>query len=362
MARLGSLGRAISVPLFALLAVSCSKVEREKAPSVDQTGPLTPRRVAFHPVDPDRLLIVEADGLVSVWRVADAQQPEKLLSIRARAVDAQFPVGREGVVSGGRDGLVRLWGGDGRETWRSSRGHKGEVRAVAAAPGRVASAGVDGLIRQWALDGSELGPPLAGHEGIVLSLAFSPGGDWLVSEGADTTLRLWPLRGGPREKKGARVFRDPVRKFRKMLPSLIKLDAQWGWGRSVAFSPRGSLLAAAGLDGTIRLWNLDGTPHGPPMKGHRGHHVRSIAFSPRGDRIATAGFDGTARLWNLDGSSHGEPFKGHRQAVTSVTFSKDGNRLATAGLDGTVRLWGLDGSLLGVLPKGSVVRQEVGER
>ena len=351
----GCLGRLAILVSLTLFVSACSKPDQARL--VDQRGPIEPRRVAFHPSDPDRVLVVEANGVVSVWRIADPKQPEKLLSIAAKALDAQFLPGQERIVTGGQDGTVAAWDSDGREVWRSKKSHDGEIRALAVGPGLVATAGQDGTIRLWAPDGSELGPPLTGHEGMVLAVAVSPGGEWLASEGADTTIRLWRLGGGKAGAEAARVFRDPIPMYRKMLPGLVKLDVQWGWDRSVAFSPRGDVLAATGLDGSVRLWDLNGSPRSEALKGHSPHHVRSVAFSPRGDVFATGGFDGTVKLWNLDGSGHGKPFVGHeRKVVFSVAFAPGGKRLVSAGLDNTVRLWNSDGSPQGTLPRGAVGR------
>lgn len=70
--------------------------------------------------------------------------------------------------------------------------------------------------------------------------------------------------------------------------------------RVADFSPDGTRIASGGLDGTIRLWTLDGKPTGEPLKGHVGS-VESVAFSPDGKYIASGGEDGTVRLWTLDG-------------------------------------------------------------
>ncbi|MEH2453638.1 WD40 repeat domain-containing protein, partial [Nostoc sp.] len=72
-------------------------------------------------------------------------------------------------------------------------------------------------------------------------------------------------------------------------------------------------------------------------KGHQGT-VRGVSFSPDGKTIATASLDGTARLWNLQGQLLQE-FKGHQGTVRGVSFSPDGKTIATASLDGTARLW-----------------------
>jgi len=58
------------------------------------------------------------------------------------------------------------------------------------------------------------------------------------------------------------------------------------------------MLASAGSDGTVRLWNLDGSARGQPLQGHEGS-VLSVAFSPNGDLLASAGEDGAVRSWGI---------------------------------------------------------------
>ncbi len=111
---------------------------------------------------------------------------------------------------------------------------------------------------------------------------------------------------------------------------------------SVAFSTDGKLLAAAGFDGTVRLWRVEDGTRASTLKGHKSY-VYSVAFSPAGDKLATAGADRTVRIWNASDGALLNTLKGHRDYVWSAVFFPDGERVASGGDDRTVRLWGTGG-------------------
>ena len=162
----------------------------------------------------------------------------------------------------------------------------------------------------------------------VLALAHSPEGSLLASAGSDGTVKLWDAQTGA---------------------AVATLKGHNDRVLAVAFSTDGKRLASCSADGTVRLWDVARRQAaGPPLTEHVGA-VLALAFSAEG-LLATAGADQHILLRDGEtGAVRGAPLVGHGDAVTGLAFSPDGRRLASSGYDGSLLLWKVDGEVAPLL-------------
>ncbi|UBU09249.1 WD40 repeat domain-containing protein [Nonomuraea gerenzanensis] len=159
------------------------------------------------------------------------------------------------------------------------------------------------------------------HTGVITGMAISPDGRLVASAGFDSRLRIFEVATG-RELGG-----NP--------PAVAA-----GLVNDLAFSPDGRTLAYTAADAAVRLWDVPRRrPAGIALIAEDDTPA-ALAFSPDGEILATGTSRGDVLLWDL--RTHrplGTPMTGHTSGVTALAYQRDGTAVATVAGDGTARLW-----------------------
>ena len=167
--------------------------------------------------------------------------------------------------------------------------------------------------------------------GTIEGAAYSPDGR-LVATGGREGVYIWDVETGER---------------------LHDLHGRYDDHRfNLAFSPDGSLLAAAGsIEGGVDLWSTSTGERVRTLSGHRHSYVASTAFSADGTRLLEGGWDDTANLWDVNTGTILHTFV-HGDLVNSVALSPDGAWALTGGHNGVAILWSTEmGELVRFYPK-----------
>jgi WD40 repeat protein len=111
--------------------------------------------------------------------------------------------------------------------------------------------------------------------------------------------------------------------------------------RALAFSPDGTLLAAAGglpaRKGEVKIWRENGELF-QTIEGHS-DCIYAVAFSPDGKQLATSSYDKLIKLWDVATGKEIRTLKDHIDAVYALAFTPDGKRLVSGAADRTVKIW-----------------------
>jgi WD40 repeat protein len=160
---------------------------------------------------------------------------------------------------------------------------------------------------------------LTGHGDEVYHVEFSPRGDLLASAGKDGMVLIWETR-------------------------TWKLVREIGASRTevniATFSPDGHTLATVDDDGELKLWEIATGRLELERLAHKGDAVIA-QFTPDGKTIITGGRkDGCAKLWDRKTGAVRAAFRSPDHGLEGAVLSKDGLNLVTVG-GSEVAVWDL---------------------
>jgi WD40 repeat protein len=328
-----------------------------------------------------------------LWDLETGQVRHRFEQHGTRVTAAAFSPDSHTLLTGARDGAIRVWTVETGALLHVDIAHSREINSVAWAPDgqSYASASSDnttrvgsfpsGLpVRTFTVPGSSMNNAVFTTDGTRLVTADGSltnnvalwdlaAGDrlrsfgehvgsvrWLVlldderlaTAGDDLKVRLWNLNTGERLRTldGATLILNGL----AVGPNPGSLIAGCLDGRILAWDTDSgavihnqltdpiaalaqviltSQLVLATTQNQVRFWNLDTGSISRALDGHTTSTTTGVAFAPDGRFVLSGGNEQTTRLWNRHTGEIVRTFEGHAAGTATVAFSPDGSHILT---------------------------------
>jgi hypothetical protein len=159
---------------------------------------------------------------------------------------------------------------------------------------------------------------LKDHSDAVYGVAFRPDGKLLASAGADRAVKVWDVASGKR---------------------LYTLGECTDWVYAVAWAPDGRHVAAAGVDKSIRVWEVDelGGRVVHSVFAHEGPVTR-LAYAADGKTLYSLSEDRGAKAWDAARMVERTVYPRQPETPLALAVRPDGKQIAVGRYDGVLAL------------------------
>lgn len=176
------------------------------------------------------------------------------------------------------------------------------------------------------------------HDQHYMGIAVSPDGKYLAL-GTQQRFEIWDAATG-----------DEVRVFQG------EKDNPYTYYRALAYSPTGTMIAAAGAGNAIQLFEVTtgkerqsfslsiesadaGSQHRRRFFNPEESLITTLAFANDGKILAVGAVDGSVRLIDVMSGEELPPLTGHGAPVTALRFTRDDKSLISLDQEGTKLVW-----------------------
>jgi WD40 repeat protein/serine/threonine protein kinase len=262
--------------------------------------------------DGQRIAAIDRDGTVRVWDgqgtvTATMEAVYEYHNLPHHV--AWSPDGERLLSSGGA--RVVIWDArTGAQVFEVERGSWILHASWSPDGARIVTGSRDGTIKLWDARTGALLQTLTGHEKQVAGAELDPSGRRVLSASVDLTVRIWDVATGA-------LLRTLTAHSLEVLSARYSMD--------------GALLITASGDTTARIFTADGDPL-QLLEGHTSM-VHDAVLGPDNRLAATAGQDGTVRVWDRITGTMLWIVDFGKKPVTSVEFGRDGRSLLLAAGD-----------------------------
>jgi WD40 repeat protein len=157
---------------------------------------------------------------------------------------------------------------------------------------------------------------------VTLRTAFSADGDILATAGFNGEIALWQLASGTK---------------------LSTLQTA-GYVVGLIFAPDDPYLISCQSDLKINLWNRDTQECLCTLSGHSHYSIQVILSADR-QQLFSSSLDGTIKFWDINNGNCLKTLAEHSSAIWSIAISPDGKWLASGSSDRTIKLWDIHSGL-----------------
>ena len=208
------------------------------------------------------------------------------------------------------------------------------------------------------------------HHQAITAIDFSPDGQYILTGGSDSNLRLWDrnsnLLGLPigiddynaDRIVGAAFLSDGQHIVSGHWSSWIYIwdlqgnvvhsfEAHDGWAiHKVEVSSNREIIGSVSRDGKVRFWNQQGEMLGESAASEE--QIFQVAFHPNNQEATTTDQTGLIQRWSISGEPLGEAFRLHdhpdfHDEVVGVAYSPDGSALVLGDEFGQIHWVDLEG-------------------